>query len=96
MARVKKEFNKGDTAYLTNNKRGKGFTLEYGSPVEITGSTRIADKAGGYLYSFNAINPKTGEKVSHSDWLTQFDFMTKAMAEETKKLEELLKEKGIR
>lgn len=76
---MKREFQNGDMAYLTNGKRMEGFTLKQGSGVKIVSAVKIEDKHGGYLYTIEATNPKTGETVVLEEWLTQHDFMTKSM-----------------
>jgi|GEM_PF-3067536 len=103
---IKREYEVGDVAFLTNNKRVPKIGIVKadveGTPMVITGYTKIEEKAGAYLYSVEFINPKTKEPVKLEEWFTQFDFMTKDMIKKSvannemmKKLERLEKERQV-
>lgn len=89
---MKKEFNINDIAYLSNGKRMRGYTLPSESTVTIVKSKKISDKHGAYSYSVEAINPKNGIEEIYDDWFTQFDFLTKSMAEKMLKQEREIEE----
>lgn len=77
---MKREFNIGDIAHLTNGKRMKGYNLPVETGVEIIGYKRISKQYGAYSYGVKVTNPKTGKEEIYEDWFTQFDFMTKETA----------------
>lgn len=87
---MKREFKNGDIAYLTKGKRMKGFNLSEGDSVMILKGEKILDKHGGYLYTIEAVNPKTNEKIILDGWLTQNDLMSKNMYNKKIEQEELI------
>lgn len=90
---MKREFNKGDIAYLTKGKRFRGFNLKNQTPVKIVGYKKIDLKHGAYGYDVEVTNPKTGKTEIYEQWLNQFDFMTKSMAEEYFRLKAEIEER---
>ncbi len=89
---MKREFNDGDTAYLTNGKRMKGFTLSAGNSVKIVKGEKISEKHGGYLYTIEVTNPKTNKTIVLDGWLTQHDLMSKAMHNKMMQQEKLIED----
>lgn len=97
---MKREFNIGDIAHLTNGKRMRGYNLPVTTGVEIVGYKRISKQHGAYSYSVKVVNPKTEKEEIYEDWFNQFDFMTKVsakkMLEQNKLIAELMKSKEER
>ena len=94
---IKKEFKKGDIAYIGRNIRVKFLvgndikvkTLKCDTEVTIVGHEKIADKYGKYGYFIEFKDSDILMKSTHT--ISQFDFYSKYQWETKIKQEELIR-----